>query len=213
MKKENFQRLFSVFINAILALFFLFAGNAASAPIGGLMNTGVDAMGVVLASGSMEINYANTFSAVVNPTPGSPSWVSAPGDAEWIGPDGGGAEGSFLYTLTFDLSGLDPSTAIITGNWSIDNTGEIYLNGVWTGVELTSATSFSTLHSFTINSGFVEGLNTLIFDVTNAGSGSPTGLIVSGMSGTADPVPIPAAMWLFGSGLIGLISIRRRLNN
>lgn len=28
--------------------------------------------------------------------------------------------------------------------------------------------------------------------------------------GTANPVPVPAAVWLFGSGLIGLISIARR---
>jgi hypothetical protein len=31
-----------------------------------------------------------------------------------------------------------------------------------------------------------------------------------GSSSTLSPVPIPAAVWLLGSGLLGLIGIRRR---
>lgn len=30
------------------------------------------------------------------------------------------------------------------------------------------------------------------------------------LSGTASPVPLPAAVWLFGSGLLGLIGIARK---
>lgn len=36
-------------------------------------------------------------------------------------------------------------------------------------------------------------------------------LVVYGLTGDYTPVPIPAAVWLLGSGLVGLVALRRRM--
>lgn len=40
--------------------------------------------------------------------------------------------------------------------------------------------------------------------------GKPTGASTGYAAGPGNPVPIPAAIWLLGSGLIGLVGLRRR---
>ena len=46
------------------------------------------------------------------------------------------------------------------------------------------------------------------FSFTSAESGQPAYLEITTTGGS--PVPIPGALWLFGSGLFGLVSIRRK---
>lgn len=62
--------------------------------------------------------------------------------------------------------------------------------------------------------GFTAGRGTITID-TNTGSGTYValnGIAATGADGAGGvtPVPIPAAVWLFGSGLLGLIGIARR---
>ena len=45
---------------------------------------------------------------------------------------------------------------------------------------------------------------------TGCASNSPGATSITGFASHAVPVPIPAAVWLFGSGLLGLIGIARR---
>ena len=67
----------------------------------------------------------------------------------WIGPDStnfccghfGGPNdliafpGTYAYRTTFDLTGLDPASAMIIGNWSVDNVGlDILINGISLGI-------------------------------------------------------------------------------
>ena len=108
----------------------------------------------------------------------------------------------------FDLTGLVPGSAMITGRRATDNSGTMFLNGVNTGNTVSGFTAFTT---FSINSGFVAGVNTLEFIVLNlAGTvGNPTGLRVE-LSGTADVVPEPGTVVLLGSGLAGLFAWRMR---
>ncbi|VAW59516.1 hypothetical protein MNBD_GAMMA11-2899, partial [hydrothermal vent metagenome] len=48
----------------------------------------------------------------------------------------------------------------------------------------------------------------VLLDITeqHAGEGFSTNFIV----GAGSPVPVPAAVWLFGSGLLGLLAAARR---
>lgn len=116
------------------------------------------------------------------------------------------------YDISFNLAGLNPATAVIAGQFAADNNAVIYLNGASTGI--TSPTlGFSSFTPFTVSSGFLPGLNTLEFQVTNfadvAPFGGPTGLQVNFTRKTADPVPEPASLLLFGFGLVGLAGVRR----
>lgn len=146
-------------------------------------------------------------------------WTTAITDAQWIAPQTHYEDfrvdpaGMYWYQTTFDLTGLIPATAVISGLWASDDCGEIYLNGVPTG-QTTSSTPYCLArpHPFTLTSGFVAGINTLSFLVENYSfsAGNPTGIIVS-LSGTAEHAPEPVAVGLLGSGLLCLWLLRRRI--
>jgi hypothetical protein len=199
-------------LGAICAIFLINSSQAASIP--GLFNTGVDETGQVLSAGSSELHYvlSGPISSAIIATP-NPAWVQAPNGSAWIGPTSGGISdqaGDYTYTMTFDISTFDYSTAIITGDWSSDNMATIFVNGVNTGI---TRSGVSTLDTFSITEDFMPGMNTLQFFVNNGvlpGGLNPTGLLVANISGQATIVPIPPALWLFGSGLLGLIGISKR---
>ena len=111
-----------------------------------------------------------------------------------------GPGGLFTYQTTFDLSGLDHTTASILGRWATDDQGiDILINGTATG---NTSASFGVFTDFTINSGFIAGVNTLDFVVTN-GHG-PTGLRVEITNANAVALDEPYALALLGLGLLGL---------
>jgi MYXO-CTERM domain-containing protein len=161
-------------------------------------------------------------------------WIADSATSQWIGPDLNGDEGTqvnnpnldavgvYDYRETFTLTGFNLATVVLTGDWAVDNTSTIELNGIaltGTGQSITNPIGFNTLTSFTINSGFSQGVNTLDFLVTNAppinGSNNPTGLRVD-LSGTGTlgqtTVPEPASFAFVGLGLagLGLLPLRQR---
>ena len=207
----------------LLATTFLLATvstAAAAAPIPGLFNTGTDASNVALVGGNglTDPHYSVLSSTIAGVVTGvqavtylNAAYVPNDANSRWISHSSNGSpgNGTTTFRLSFDLTGLDPSTAEITGTWGADNAGAILLNGVNTGIP---TVGFSTLANFTISTGFVAGLNTLDFAVTDFGA--PLALRVDNLAGTADPdvvdpVPAPAALALFGLGLVG-IALRRR---
>jgi hypothetical protein len=76
-----------------------------------------------------------------------------------------------------------------------------------------SATTW-TYYEFIRNLGpdVSNGLTLQFNAATGAAGGSTSFLEIDNVSVTADvsAVPVPAAVWLFGSGLLGLVGVARR---
>jgi hypothetical protein len=166
-----------------------------------LTNTGLSVSGALLANGAVDPHY--TLGPVPSGTPGytAPhavavttlwSWLEVtPHVSEWIAPATNGSlfnspAGYYTYTNQFMLPvGASLATASIGGRWAADDGAvKMLINNNLTGNSIAVGTApnygFSHWTPFTINSGFVSGLNTIIFVVTNAViySPSPTGLRV-----------------------------------
>jgi hypothetical protein len=222
--KNKFARLASI------ALVTVFAGfsSVQAATIDTLFNTGVDDSGNVLSVQEAEIHYTLTSAPsgitgntlmTIGEAGGYPvgPWIGDNNNSRWIVPTADRTwldypAGEYIFTTTFDLTGLDPATAEINGKWAADNNGtDIILNG--NHLNISTDNAYSDWTEFVINSGFVEGTNTLQFVVSNSapttGGENVIGLRVE-MTGTATVVPVPAAVWLFGSGLLGLMGYSRR---
>lgn len=175
---------------------------AQGAPIPKLYNTGVDDDGVLLGPNVVDPHYTLIESpdegfpgpsvyTLTDAWPVAPAgpWIAKGPNSGWIAPQGnqssGNAPGNYTYRTTFDLTGFDPSKAKIVGKWTSDNTGvDIILNDTYLGISQPG--NFGALSDFTIEFGFVAGINTLDFLVFNAGDAvNPTGLRVE-MIGTVE---------------------------
>ena len=219
LKRETFMKstllyASSKYATSCFTLILVLIGSAQAAPIN-IFNTGVDANGDVVTGGTVgdehytlisdpngTITGIKTATAISEGYPIGP-WLGDNSLSSWIGPNTGdlvGPGGLFTYQTTFDLSGLDHTTASILGRWATDDQGiDILINGTATG---NTSASFGVFTDFTINSGFIAGVNTLDFVVTN-GHG-PTGLRVEITNANAVAVDEPYALALLGLGLLGL---------
>ncbi len=231
----------------------LAAADAALIAIPSLFNTGVDSTGAPLADGSLGDSHytlgllpGTVKTPQVTSVPGGSTmavavyrggvsgkfpigpWTGDDGISAWIAPDNSldrtvNPAGNYYYSTTFDLSGFDPTTALIYGAWSADDVGaEIILNGVHRDV-LTSLnlgpqnysmqTSFNyysaagVVYNAPLQDGFLPGINTLTFRVDNVDG--PTGFRVE-LTGLAQPIGEPASLVLLLTGLAGLISRTRK---
>ena len=180
----------------LAAVAILILAGAAHAGTIEIFNTGVNGSGVPLIDGTVgDPHYtlivvpsgSTTDIRVRTSAGGYPvvgAWIGDDSISAWIGPNNdpslNGPDIFYTYRTTFDLSGFDPATASLTGQWAADNElSNILLNDVPTGK---TAGGFNSWSSFTISSGFVAGVNTLDFIVNNGGG--PTGLRVE-VTGTA----------------------------
>src|SRR6185312_2768547 len=183
------------------------------------------------------LNQNLTVKTLGYPVEGTGAIYVAPdntfGPAACIGPDNQNLDddsGYYDYTTTFDLTGLDPTTAVINGRLSADDeTTQVYLNGNLLPITATGyvggsgyVPAYTFLTPFSIDSGYVAGVNTLDFRVFNnpdylytppADDPNPTGLLVE-MSGTATAsigdTGASSAILLAGAAGLLLWSARRR---
>lgn len=190
---------------------------AHAANITGLKNTGLG------ASGTVDSNYSLSSAVSATPVitydsqwPIGP-WIANDSTSKWITPTSSQGEsfdpwsnGTYTYTLTFDLSGYNAATAAFSGRLAADNSVVVKLNNSVIG----SATGFTDWTSFGASSGFVSGVNTLDFVVTNwaQNGGNPTGLRVEFGASSVAAVPEPEtyAMLLGGLALVGAVVRRRK---
>lgn len=146
------------------------------------------------------------------------SWLANTADSKWLAPAVNAAQsydpssaGQYVWTLSFDLTGKDTTSAFLAGRWASDNEGLVKLNGT----TISNGSSFTSWTGFSADDGFVAGVNTLEFIVTNqaAGSGNPTGVRVEFLESyavVAAPVPEPSSYALILAGLVVVGSIARR---
>jgi hypothetical protein len=215
----NVKKLWGV--AALILGSLLVCGPVSAMVIPGLYDTGQG------AAGSIDPNYLLT-SAPVGVAPAAViidqstlpgSWYDSAG---WIGvndddagtssPTPSDPAGLYIFRLTFDLTGFDLSSVLITGNWATDNSGVIYVNG---GATDQTSAGFGSLTGLSLDAtdGLVAGLNTLAFHVTNltgGSSGNPMGLLVEDLAGTGRSVPEPSIVGLMAIGLLGIGFARRQ---
>jgi hypothetical protein len=207
-----------------IAIALLTLPASAAIQISGLFNTGVDNSSALQPNLTVDTHYSITATTAPAYTPDDAytyadlaplyalypgSWVGNTATSQWIGPAADIVEpsdptwaGTYTYDLTFDLTGLDPSTAQVSGLWASDNGSQIFLNNVFTGYTKGPA-GYSSLDPFSITSGFLPGLNTLRFLVANdldvPPIVNPSGLQVSALAGIAEaavPEPTMFVVWL-----------------
>ena len=138
----------------------------------------------------------------INPTTGSDSLIGATGVSfgSWNGMSTNSSvlyfsAGSSLYTLN-----TSTGAATLVGNMGSQMGAILLENGVLWGGEITPTSSIATLNTIT-------GAATTGPAVTGAGSGNVWGLAQYPIPAS---VPIPGAIWLFGSTLACFIGYNRR---
>ena len=143
------------------------AGASAAADLAwieGLYNTGE-----VFFAGEQDTNYAFTVIngtatgtggyGIVSEGVGFPfnAWSANSAASSWLTPSANAgqsydpsSDGLYKWSISFDLSGKNLSSASFSGRWWADNQGYVQLNGVTisTGVNLSSPTSFAASSGF-----------------------------------------------------------------
>ena len=192
--------------------------SAASAPgalrvmtvVPGIGSTGIGADGMQIPDGEGdpryvlaenpdgEVNAPATVHLTSIPPITPVNWVGISDTSKWISSRADSAQapaGDYVYQTTFNLTGFEAASTVITGTWTSDNAGKaIRVNGVATGI--TAPGTFTTLTPFRIddtNANFVTGVNTLEFVIENTSVG-PTGLRVDGLRVLASGGPVTAAV-------------------
>ncbi len=159
--------------------------------VGGLFSTGVNAAAAPLAAGAVNPHYTLSSNDAAFPGPNAlavnpaPGWTGNTATSKWISVQTstmGATGGVYTYTTTFTLTGVDPASATLTGQWACDDSCVLQLNG--TTVATRGTPGWTAVTAFTVPAGspFQLGANKLAFVVTNA-TGGPTGLQVVSISG------------------------------
>ena len=189
------------------------AGASAAAPIAGLYNTGVNNSGVQLAEGAVDPHYTVNGGGAAYVYTNAAYITTA--DAKFIALQADGLrpadQDTNTFSLSFDLSGYNASTASISGLFGADNAGTVYLNGVQIATQTDAEIypNFQSLTSFSANTGFLSGVNTLSFKVHDYNQ--PTAFVVSALTGSALAAAPEPGTWVLMLGGVGILGAALRL--
>ena len=112
-------------------------GLAQAVRVPGVFSTGLSDSGTLLEANARDPHWDLTASPDASyPGPATwvvqdgfpiPPWLANSPESRWIGPradaGAGAAAGNYTYTTRFSLADFDPTTAVLTGRWSSDNSG------------------------------------------------------------------------------------------
>ena len=165
------------------------------------INTGVDSNGNLLPDGAIDPWYTIVSSpdgtgpaayvTLQNGWPLPSAWIPDGPNSKWISPTADqsyySSYGQYDYQTTMDLTGYDWTTAMLTGQISVDDPlVDILVDGVSTGIT-DQGHEFGSFTPYTVGSSFFHpGVNTIDFLVVNLGG--PTGLR-NEMTLTTAPAP------------------------
>ncbi len=134
-------------------------------------------------------------------------WAPNTSKSSWIGATTTNPTPPPPYTFseTFSMSGYILNTAVITGIWSIDDTGTLFINGIPIDTETRTFAGVS----FTVpDADLIDGINTLSVAMT-ADDGMDDGARVEITQATAD-TPEPCTLVMFGGGVLAAFNGFRR---
>lgn len=108
---------------------------------------------------------------------------------------GANCTGSEMGNLFYNVLGNSAGSLSNTGPFSIQP--DIRTNFYWSGTEYTSDTVYAWVFNMGGSQGYYNKSTNYMY-------------VWAVQSGDVSPVPVPAAAWLFGSGLLGLAGFARR---
>lgn len=175
----------------------------------GGFSTGTDAHGSVLPTLAADPHYelvgspagSDPLTVIVPdlmvPPLASAGWVTNSETSKWIVPQSAAGfvpGGNYVFRTTFDLTGFDPFSALLTGRWACESGGaDVRLNGVSLGLFPPGQPGAWT--PILLTGGFRTGTNVLEFEVYyNATIPWGPGLRVDGLKLGATALAVPPAL-------------------
>jgi len=153
---------------------------------------------IAIVTGSGANAGADSTSILKSSLPG------AIGSAGWAG------DVSNLILQTTDGSGFNATLSGIIGTPASKSGTNTTYYGAYADQAGLALTAASTLYAITSQSGQPNGTSFSLGTASLAGTIGAANLTLNFAGNTVSAVPIPAAVWLFGSGLLGLAGVGRR---